>query len=73
MDNFVSRLSSLREAHNTTLATLATAIDVSLRALKYYSAGQREPSLSTLIALADYFGVSLDYLVGRSDDPTLHR
>lgn len=29
-------------------------------------------TISPLIALADFFGVSLDYLVGRSDDPTVH-
>ncbi len=32
-----------------------------------YEAGASEPTLSILIALADYFDVSLDYLVGRSD------
>lgn len=35
-----------------------------------YERGEREILLSALIALADFYGVSLDYLVGRSDDPT---
>lgn len=48
---------------------LANEIGISLRALKYYSSGEREPSMSTLIALADFFNVSIDYLVGRSDKP----
>ena len=37
-----------------------------------YEYGEREPSFQKLIALADYFDVSLDYLVGRSDDPSRH-
>ena len=32
-----------------------------------YEQGERQPTLPVLIALADYFDVSLDYLVGRSD------
>ena len=34
-----------------------------------YEYGDRSPAFEQLIALADYFDVSLDYLVGRSDDP----
>ena len=68
--SFVSRLSQLRQARGVTLAQLGDGVGVSLRAMKYYASGEREPSMSTLIALADYFDVSLDYLVGRSDIPT---
>lgn len=35
-----------------------------------YERGEREIPLPALIAIADFYGVSLDYLVGRSDDPT---
>nr|DAF74066.1 MAG TPA: helix-turn-helix XRE-family like protein [Caudoviricetes sp.] len=34
-----------------------------------YESGDREPSLTTLVKLADFYNVSLDYLVGRSDNP----
>ena len=67
MGNFVERFSELREGRGITYSALANELDVSLRALKYYNSGEREPSMSVLIALADYFDVSLDYLVGRSD------
>lgn len=67
MGNFVQRFSTLRESNKVTYSTLANELGISLRALKYYSSGEREPSMSVLIALADYFDVSLDYLVGRSD------
>lgn len=65
--SFTERFSTLRESHETTYSALADAIGVSVRALKYYSAGEREAPMSVLIALADFFDVSLDYLVGRSD------
>jgi transcriptional regulator with XRE-family HTH domain len=54
---------------NISQRQLAESLGISLRAYKYYEAGEREPTVSVLIALADYFSVSLDYLVGRSDDP----
>ena len=64
MSSFTERFSSLRKCHKTTYSALADAIGVSLRALKYYSSGEREAPMSVLCALADYFGVSLDYLTG---------
>lgn len=72
MNTFIDRFSQLRSAKNASFQCLSDAIGISLRALKYYANGEREPSMSTLIALADFFSVSLDYLVGRSDDPNLH-
>ncbi len=39
---------------------------------EYLGSGEKTDPLGRLIALADYFDVSLDYLVGRSDDPARH-
>lgn len=72
MESFVSRFSALRARKGASYPEIAKEIDISLRALKYYGAGEREASMSVLVALADYFDVSLDYLVGRSDDPVRH-
>ncbi len=72
MNSFAERFAELYKGKNSTYAAIAEKIGISLRALKYYVSGEREPTLSTLIALADYFDVSLDYLVGRSDDPQRH-
>ena len=69
MATFVERFSSLRESKGASYAEIATKIEISLRSLKYYGAGEREASMSVLIALADFFDVSLDYLVGRSSSP----
>ena len=45
----------------------ATAAKISVTQYQNYEYGKSEPTASVLIALADYFDVSLDYLVGRSD------
>ena len=39
---------------------------------QFYEYGRSEPTAHILIALADFFDVSLDYLCGRSDDPARH-
>lgn len=69
---FAQRFSDLREKSGATYPELSKETGVSIRALKYYATKEREPSMSVLIALADFFDVSLDYLVGRSDDPKRH-
>lgn len=72
MANFCERLNELKSSKNLLQKDIAKDVQLSLRAYQYYERGEREPNLSTLIALADYFNVSLDYLVGRSNDPTIH-
>ncbi len=67
MSDFTSRFAELYKTKNSTYAAIAEKIGISLRALKYYASGERQPTLPVLIALADYFDVSLDYLCGRSD------
>ena len=66
---FSSRLKSLRATHNVSSQTLANAIGISRPAISQFENAANAPSIDTLIALADYFDVSLDYLVGRSDEP----
>lgn len=66
------RLKSLRLQKGTTQKEIAEKIGVSPVSVQRFEYGTVRPSLEKLIALADFFGVSLDYLVGRSDDPTRH-
>ena len=67
MFNFGQHLKSLRQAKNLTQKQLAEQIGASESIIQRYELGSRKPAYDTLIALADYFGVTLDYLVGRSD------
>ncbi len=48
-------------------------LNMSQNTVSRYETGEREPGIAELIKLADYFNVSLDYLTGRTDDPTCFR
>lgn len=72
MSCFVERLQQLKNERGLLQKDIATDNHLSLRAYQYYERGERQPTLPVLLALADYFNVSLDYLVGRSDDPVRH-
>ena len=69
MFNFGTHLKSLRKSKNITQKQLALAIGATERSIQKYEIEERKPSYDVLIALADYFDVSIDYLVGRSDNP----
>lgn len=69
MNIFNERLKSLRISTNMTQNEFAKMFNITKRSLQYYESGDREPKLDKLIEIADYFDVSLDYLVGRSDNP----
>ena len=72
MFDFGAHLKSLRISAGLTQKQLAIEIGASERGIQNYELGERKPTYEILIALADYFDVSLDYLVGRSDDPSRH-
>ena len=67
---FPERLLQLKQERKLLQKDIAASIGLSLRGYQYYEKGQKEPTLSVLIRLADFFDVSLDYLVGRSEDPS---
>lgn len=68
---FPERIIQLKTDRDLLQKDIAAAIGLSLRAYQYYEKGQKEPTLSVLVRLADFFDVSLDYLVGRSDAPQM--
>lgn len=71
--NFSKRLISLRQSRNLTQKQLAADVSLSEVGIQNYEGERRKPAFDVLIALADYFDVSLDYLVGRCDNPDSHK
>ena len=70
MERFSERLQELRKEKNATKEDLAAHLGITVRAYRYYEEGKRYPDFQGLIALADYFGVTLDDLVGRTAIPS---
>lgn len=66
MSLFHERFKALRDVSGKTQAKIAEDLGMTPQALSYYANG-REPSYDTLIAIAKYFGVTTDYLLGVSD------
>jgi transcriptional regulator with XRE-family HTH domain len=64
---FNKRLKLLRSEKGLKQAELAKAIGITQRKISYLETGQLEPDLLTLCKLSDYFGVTIDYLVGMKD------
>ena len=67
MATFTVRLLTLRNQKKVSQTVAAKAVKITPRTYQRYENGEREASVSTLIRMADYFGVTIDYLVGRSD------
>ncbi len=67
--SFSERLVELRKNHSLTQKQVYEGVGMSPLGYQRYEYGQREPAYKQLISLADFFNVSLDYLVGRSDNP----
>ena len=64
---FGEALLDLRRERGVNQSTLAQAIGVSKGIISLWENGLREPTLSNLLALADYFEITLDELVGREN------
>lgn len=62
------RLRELRKEKDKTQVELASVLGVSRQVYANYENGINEPSIDILIALANYFECSIDYLVSREDD-----
>ncbi len=64
MNIFKERLQQLRSEANLTQLQLAKILNTTQRRISYFETGKVEPDLDTLIAIAKFFGTSVDYLVG---------
>lgn len=64
---FGERLKALRKENHSNQKEIAKIIGSTQRKISYMEQGVTEPDLQTLIKLADYFDVSIDFLCGRKD------
>lgn len=67
MSEFSDRFRMLKDKSGATLKELSQKLDITVPNLSYYMKG-REPSYDILIRIADYFNVSTDWLIGRTDE-----
>ena len=64
---FSRRLNDIRKEKHFTAQHMADLLDIELRSYRKYESGDRQPSLTTLVKIADILDVSVDYLLGRDD------
>lgn len=69
--NIGSRIALLRDKRGWTQETLASSLGISRAALSHYEKNRREPDTETLTKVANLFSVTIDYLVGRTNEPNM--
>ena len=67
------RLKFLRNQKKVSQIKLAMDLNMSQNNISRYENGEREADYATLIKIADYFNVSIDYLLERTDNPEINR
>ena len=67
MNEFAKRLERLRKAQRRSRVVTSELCGLSPDAIRRYERGEATPTIDSLIAIADHFDVSLDYLCGRVD------
>ena len=67
---YFRRIYELRTDHDLTQKAVAEMLDMNLQVYRRYEKGDRDIPLWALIRLADYYGTSTDYLLGRTYDPS---
>ena len=65
------RLKELRKARRITQLKLAMDLNLTQNTVSRYETGEREPGIAELVRIADYFHISVDYLLERTDNPEM--
>ncbi|MDF2713183.1 MAG: Xre family transcriptional regulator [Paenibacillus sp.] len=71
MNRCGDRIAHLREKRGLTQEELSNKLGISRAALSHYETNRREPDYETLRNIANFFDISLDYLLGRTSDPQI--
>jgi len=64
------RLKKLRQERGILQRQLAEMLKITQQTISLYESNKREPDAETLSKIADFFGVTIDYLLGRTDTPS---
>ena len=66
------RLKEIRKSKGISQLKLALHLNTNQNTISRYETGEREPGISELIAIADYFNISIDYLLERTENPKVN-
>lgn len=69
----MKRLKELRKAKKISQLKLALDLNMNQNSISRYETGEHQADYKTLIAFADYFDVSVDYLLERTDNPKINK
>lgn len=72
MSLIANRLKELRNSKELTQKDIAIAVGINERTYRRYEAGDMDPSATTIIKLSDFFDISADYLLGRTDNSKMY-
>ena len=72
MSTFALRLKELRKERKIMSKSMAELLNITPRNYRRYEKGEIDPPTSKTMFLADYFDVSVDYLLGRTDNPKIN-
>lgn len=67
------RLKEIRKSKGISQLKTAMDLNMSQNTISRYETGEREPGINELIKIADYFNISIDYLLERTDNPNIQK
>ena len=67
------RLKEIRKSKGISQQKMAMDLNTNQNTISRYETGEREPGINELIKIADYFNVSVDYLLERTNNPNIQR
>lgn len=67
------RLKEIRKSKGISQLKLAMDLNTNQNTISRYETGEREPGINELIKIADYFNISIDYLLERTDNPYIQK
>ena len=70
MEILAQRLCALRKERKLSRKDVSERLEIAERTYQRYENAEREPTASVLIKMADFYGVTIDYLVGRTEERT---